>query len=312
MLTTIMPEPLRSGKAREPRRTFRRTEWSVIASHPAHSLHSKPMRQTALTFRFMLVLWLIAPTLAAACELARQGDGRVAAVIDARTLRLEDGRDIRLTGLAPLTSDHASVATALLAALVIGRDVTIHAGSDAPDRYGRQHASLRLDINGPSIQAMLAAQGGALADGQSHDACAAEIRAAEADARQDRLGIWASAAVIKNTERPGDILAGLGRFAIVEGRVVSVRRAGSVTYVNFGRRWTADFTVTISGRVLPQLAAAGLQPQAFEGQRLRVRGIIEQRGGSPTGSPTKSPRIEVIRPGQIEIVGADVVAGASE
>ncbi|MDB5521643.1 MAG: hypothetical protein JWQ82_1240, partial [Tardiphaga sp.] len=75
------------------------------------------MRQTALTFRFILVLWLIAPTLAAACELARQGDGRVAAVIDARTLSLEDGRDIRLTGLAPLTSDHASVATALLAAL---------------------------------------------------------------------------------------------------------------------------------------------------------------------------------------------------
>lgn len=257
----------------------------------------------------MLVLWLAAaPSPTLACDLPQQGNGRVATVIDARTLRLDDGREIRLTGLAPLRDHHASLATTLLTDLVAGRAVTIHAETDTPDRYGRQVASLRLDADGPSVQAMLAAQGGALADGQSSDACADDIRIAEADARRSRIGLWANGSVIKNAESPGDVLAGVGRFAIIEGRVLSVRQVGSVTYVNFGRRWTQDFTVTISGRVVPQLEAAGLKPKAFERQRLRVRGIVDQRGASPNSSP----RIEVIRPGQIEIVGTDAVAGASE
>ena len=259
----------------------------------------------------MSALWLVAAP-ASACDLPQQGDGRVAAVIDARTLRLDDGRDVRLTGIAPLLNDDAVVATTLLTALVTGRTVTIHSDSDTPDRYGRQRGLLRLDADGPSVQAMLAAQGGALADGQSDDACAADIRAGEADAQRSKLGIWAQTGVIKNAENPGDILAGVGQFAIVEGRVLSVRQAGSVTYVNFGRRWTQDFTVTISGRALPLFEAAGLKPKAFEGQRLRVRGIIEQRGGRSTGKTTQSPRIEAIRTAQIEIVGADAVAGASE
>jgi ferric-dicitrate binding protein FerR (iron transport regulator) len=36
---------------------------------------------------------------AADCALERQGEGRVAAVADTRSLRLEDGREIRLAGI---------------------------------------------------------------------------------------------------------------------------------------------------------------------------------------------------------------------
>jgi hypothetical protein len=64
------------------------------------------------------------------------------------------------------------------------------------------------------------------------------------------------------------VLAEQGRFALVEGRVLSVRESGATIYVNFGRRWTEDFTVTIL-----------------------VRGWIEERGG---------PWIEATRPEQIE------------
>ncbi|HEX7791756.1 MAG TPA: thermonuclease family protein, partial [Afipia sp.] len=35
----------------------------------------------------------------AACEFAPQGDGRVSSVLDAKTFRLEDGREIRLAGI---------------------------------------------------------------------------------------------------------------------------------------------------------------------------------------------------------------------
>jgi len=56
--------------------------------------------------------------------------------------------------------------------------------------------------------------------------CAAELVAAEAEARQAKKGTWADPAAIKNAESPGDILAGIGRFTVVEGRVLSVRQAG--------------------------------------------------------------------------------------
>ena len=44
---------------------------------------------------------------AAACSFESQGEGRVSAVIDARTFRLEDGREVRLTGIESAASDKA-------------------------------------------------------------------------------------------------------------------------------------------------------------------------------------------------------------
>jgi hypothetical protein len=126
--------------------------------------------------------------------------------------------------------------------------------------------------------------------------CAAVLMAAEAAAREAKRGIWADPAVIKNTESPGDILAGIGRFMVVEGKVLSVRQAGATTYVNFGRNWTRDFAVTISRRVLPSFEAAGISLKSLENRRIRVRGWVEARGG---------PRIEVLRVGQIEMLGGN-------
>jgi hypothetical protein len=87
-------------------------------------------------------------------------------------------------------------------------------------------------------------------------------------------------------------LAGIGRFTVVEGRVLSVRQAGATTYLNFGRNWTQDFAVTISRRMIPVVEAAGIGLKSLEKRRIRVRGWIEARGG---------PRIEVLRAGQIEL-----------
>ena len=42
------------------------------------------------------------PAIAAGCAFEAQGEGRVAAVIDARTFRLEDGREVRLAGIEPV------------------------------------------------------------------------------------------------------------------------------------------------------------------------------------------------------------------
>ena len=75
--------------------------------------------------------------------------------------------------------------------------------------------------------------------------------------------------------------------------MVSVRESGGTIYVNFGRRWSEDFTVTIAKRNERAFSAAGLEPKSLSGRRVRIRGWIEERGG---------PWVEAARPEQIEVV----------
>ncbi|MDO9062325.1 MAG: thermonuclease family protein [Bradyrhizobium sp.] len=233
---------------------------------------------------------------AAGCTFAPQGEGRVAAVIDARTFRLHDGREVRLAGIEPVARGNAS-RTAALAAIIAGHEVTLSGDDDGPDRYGRQPAFVHLAGSDMPVQSLLLAQGEALVlpDVSDKD-CAGILNAAEAEARRAKRGIWSDPAAIKNAESPGDILTGIGRFTVVEGRVLSVRQAGATTYLNFGRNWTRDFAVTISRRAAAAHAAAGIALKSLENRRIRVRGWVEARGG---------PRIEVLLVGQIEMLGGN-------
>jgi len=244
----------------------------------------------------MLVATLVSPVDAAGCSFEPQGEGRVAAVIDARTFRLQDGREVRLAGIEPVVGDKANRAAAL-AAIVAGHEVKLSGEDDTPDRYGRQPAFVFLDGSETLVQGLLLAQGEALvsSDVTSKD-CASVLNATEAAAREAKKGTWADPSAIKNAESPGDILAGIGRFTVVEGKVLSVRQAGATTYLNFGRNWTRDFAVTISRRMLPAFEAAGVALKSLENRQIRVRGWVEARGG---------PRIEVLHVGQIELLGGN-------
>jgi endonuclease YncB( thermonuclease family) len=259
----------------------------------------------ALCASMLMSLFLAAagPVRAAGCAFEAQGDGHVAAVIDARTFRLQDGREIRLAGIEPVLSEKAAASRAsALSAILTGRDVTLRGEDDTPDRYGREPAFVFLVAAETSpaeilVQTELLAQGEALVSATVTDKeCAAVLMAAEAAAREAKRGIWADPTAIKNPESSGDILAGIGRFTVVEGKVLSVRQAGATTYLNFGRNWTRDFAVTISRRVLSVFEAAGIAPKSLENRRIRVRGWVEARGG---------PRIEVLRMGQIELLGGN-------
>ncbi len=239
----------------------------------------------------MLVAAAATPAVATGCSFEPQGEGRVAAVIDARTFRLQDGREVRLAGIEPVAAEKENAnPTSALAATLMGRDVTLRGEDDTPDRYGRQPAFVFLDGSESLVQGLLLAQGEALVSAtEANKDCASVLIAAEAAARDG-----AGPAAIKNAESPGDILAGIGRFTVVEGRILSVRQAGATTYLNFGRSWTQGFAVTISRRVTAGLEAAGIIVKSLENRRIRVRGWVEARGG---------PRIEVLRAGQIELLG---------
>lgn len=247
--------------------------------------------QCRMSVAACLALFAVGHAHAAGCMFASQGEGRVAAVIDARSFRLDDGREIRLSGIEPVNTDKAKGAAAL-AAVIGGHDVTLHGEDDMPDRYGRQTAFVFLAET--PVQSELLRRGEALfaADVADKD-CAGTLAAAEAEAINAKIGIWSAPAAIKNAESPGDILAGIGRFTVVEGKVLSVRQAGATTYLNFGRNWTQDFAATISRRMIPAFEVAGLSPKSLENRRIRVRGFVLSRGG---------PRIEVLRVGQIEVL----------
>jgi endonuclease YncB( thermonuclease family) len=256
-------------------------------------------RRTTTALCFVLMVAAATPAIAAGCAFEAQGEGRVAAVIDARTFRLQDGREVRLAGIEPVFSDgsvkdHAD-RTSALAAIVAGHEVTLTGEDDAPDRYGRQPAFVYLDRSDRLVQSLLLAQGDALVSATvTNKDCAATLMAAEAVAREAKRGTWADPKAIKNAESPDDILAGIGQFVVVEGKVLSVRQAGATTYLNFGRNWTRGFAVTISRRMIGVFEAAGIVLKSLENRRIRVRGWVEARGG---------PRIEALRVGQIELLG---------
>jgi endonuclease YncB( thermonuclease family) len=224
-------------------------------------------------------------------------------VIDGRTFTLDDGREVRLAAIEvpPLESGAApaAAARAALDALVGGDDIVLRRADIATDRYGRLVAFAYAVRDGEELfaQGELIASGFArVGDHVGSRACTLALLKSEDAARAAKLGLWADSHYdVLDAETPTDVLARRGRFALVEGKVVSVRESGATIYVNFGRRWSEDFTVTVLKRNERNFTAAGLDLKGLAGRRIRVRGFVEARGG--TG---RSPWIEADYPEQIE------------
>ncbi|MEA2993507.1 MAG: hypothetical protein QOD40_2427 [Alphaproteobacteria bacterium] len=246
----------------------------------------------------------------AACHSKAVGSGKVARIIDGRSFVLDDGREIRLASIEipPLPGSGNEpraaaglAAKAALESILADRTVTLHQQQrGATDRYGRLLADVYVSGDAPerSVAGELLARGYArVAIQAGHAACSAELLLQERAARAAKLGLWTDPYyALRRADNVTELLAERGRFTVAEGKVVSVRESGGVIYVNFGRVWSRNLTVTISKRNERVFTAAGIEPKKLEGRRLRVRGWIEERNG---------PRIEAARPEQIEIADAD-------
>ncbi|HEY6022682.1 MAG TPA: thermonuclease family protein [Pseudolabrys sp.] len=225
-----------------------------------------------------------------ACKRGASGTAAVAGVRDGRTLLLTDGRELRLAAIE-VTDD----SRATLQSLVGGRNLRLEVPDANLDRYGRLVAFVYTDDTGQTVQEAMLARGRARVSARiGSKACAGALLSAERAARAARRGIWSDPnfAPLQSENLTG-IEAARGQFALVEGNVLSVRESGATIYLNFGRRWTHDFTVTILKRHRRQFSAAGIDPKLLEGRPIRVRGWIEQRNG---------PVIEAGAPEQIELV----------
>ena len=234
------------------------------------------------------------------CTFEDAGSSTVRAVLDGRTFALTDGREVRLDGIEVPQTDHRNAAQASKVALEAmvggGREVTLKRLDAQADRYGRLLAYAFVPGDERSAQqSQLAAGHARVAARVGNAACAARLLSAERAARDAGLGLWGEASyALRKADDPAAVLAERGRFTLVEGRVISVRESGGTIYVNFGRRWTEDFTVTVLRRHERTFGAAGLDLKALAGRQVRVRGFVEERGG---------PWIEVTRPEQIEVAG---------
>jgi endonuclease YncB( thermonuclease family) len=247
-------------------------------------------------------------------EIARGSAGRV---LDGRTFLLDDGREVRLAAIeVPMVqaprelnaSPEGDEAKSALAGFLAGAQLILRRAEVPSDRYGRIVAyavAARGDSEQLLQEQLISAGFARVGDRVGSRDCATELLHSENTAREARLGLWARSFYSPlQADHPADILVQRGRFAVVNGTVVSVHESGATVYVNFGRHWSEDFSVTIRKRNEASFAAANLDLKRFAGRRLRIRGWVEARGGAG-GGPWHAPWIEAVYPGQIEIADGD-------
>jgi len=240
-----------------------------------------------------------------------------ASVLDGGNLKLDDGRAVHLAGIeAPLAAagtafaaPGGTAAKAALARLLSGAQIVLRQAESNPDRYGRivAYAETVRDTERRSVEADLVAAGFARVSGDAGSgACAAALLRAEASARKAKIGLWANPYYDPlRADALDGIVAERGRFALVEGNVVTVHASGATLYLNFGRRWSREFSVTIRKRNERRFAAAGIDLKALAGRPVEVRGWIEARAatGGGGGAYWRAPWIEAAYPAQIQLAG---------
>lgn len=215
-------------------------------------------------------------------------------------LVLRDGRAVHMEGIrfprgakerAP--SAIAEQAYDAINAMAKGHDLTVAAMAPKEDRYDRVRGQVFSDDNPePWLQMALLKAGLVRVEiAPDRGECAAELYAAEAQARAVHAGLWALPAYQVRT--PEGLGGDTGTFQIVEGMVLSAEVKDGRAYLDFGPDWKTDFTVTISPEDMANFRSSGIDPRDYQGKRIRLRGIVQQFNG---------PEIEIGSPKQVEMV----------
>ena len=232
---------------------------------------------------FVAAIWL--PAAQALCTApASLPVAQVERVVDGDTLRLNDGRNVRMVGLnTPETGKKgqsaepfAEAAKQRLQALVAESDgqVSLGIGQQAKDRYGRVLANV-YGRNGANLEAQLLSEGlGYLVAVSPNVALVNCQQAAERVARTAKLGLWRNSPVQPAAQ------VDKGGFALVAGTISSVQRNGGGLWIEL-----QDGPVL---RIAPELIGQFDVPALLrmKGQRIEARGWVvdrSRRGGLKPG-----------------------------
>lgn len=196
-------------------------------------------------------------------------------VVDGDTVRLKDGRSVRLIGLnAPETGKkgrtdepYAVAARQRLQALVQASDgrVGLVVGREGKDHYGRTLAHL-YGTDGENLEARLLAEGLGFQVGVAPNVdLVACQQAAENSARKARLGVWRQSPVLsaRQLKQSG--------FALVSGPVSKIER-------NRGGVWIqlqGSLVLRIAPALVRQFDSAMLS--GLQGKTIEARGWVQDR-----------------------------------
>jgi endonuclease YncB( thermonuclease family) len=260
----------------------------------------------------------------ALCGLAGSRDGRAeqldvpaglstpetlgaAEAIDGDTLRLADGRILRLAGIeAPKIAlrpgDAALVTLAAqarqsLQAAIGAAPLILRLDTLRRDRYGRLLGQV-FAADGAWLQALQVGAGFARVhgDGRNRRGLRA-LLAAEAPARAARAGLWRHPAFAVRDAAAVDLARFAGSYQIIAGRVAAAAVVKETGFVNFGSERETDLTLVLRKPVLAMMDD-GSDPtmiglDRIAGRLVRCRGWLDLYHG---------PRIELSHPEQIEIL----------
>lgn len=215
---------------------------------------------------------------------------RVARVVDGDTVRLASGETVRYIGIDTPEAGEPFYKEAKdrNRALVLNKRVkAVICRSQPRDRYSRHLALVWAD--GILVNKALLKEGFAAV--LMIPPCALETRgefaAAEDEARARRLGIWSLKAVKPKALRPASRVYGpqsagshVGEYAAVKGKVLSVRRSGSATFLNFGTP-EKGFTAVIFAKSYAGFKRRSIDPAAYSGMVVEITGTVSLYKGRP-------------------------------
>lgn len=198
---------------------------------------------------------------------------RSRSVTDGDTLRLSDGRRLRLVGIntpeigrdGTPSEPYAQAARRALQGLVERQPLQLALGADNRDHYGRTLGYL-FDAQGRSIEAQLLSQGlGYAVVIPPNDALADCHQAAEQAARAARRGLWQDPQVAE----VGQLDA--SGFHLLRGRIAAVSRAGSSLWIDM----EGPLTLRLGQHDLRQFEA--VPDSSWVGRTVEVRGWVVDR-----------------------------------
>ena len=208
-------------------------------------------------------------------------EARMARVHDGDTLRLEDGRVVRLAGInAPEVARDGRPAEPygpearerLRRLLPPGARVGLRLGQEQEDRYGRLLAHLYID--GRSVQALLLREGLAVAIVVPPNSWQRDCYfRAEAEARLARRGVWADWLPVPAARLDPSIRG----FRVVRGRLTGLRRTRRSLWLELEE---GRVRARIARQDLPRFRDLDLQGAL--GRTGELRGWLRPHRGAPT------------------------------
>ena len=246
-----------------------------------------PFSFAALCASFLLIA--ARPVPATECPAVRIDERvQVVYVYDGDTVKLKDGRRLRLIGINTPEMAHADASDEPLAItarsslqdMLDRGNYILHLqyGTQREDHYGRLLAHAFLE-NGDNVAVRLLSHGLATALVVPPNTWAMDCyRRLEDDARIDRLGLWALPQY--RTQASTSLPADTTGFRIVRGRVTAIRKTSRSTWLDLQGRLTLHIShsdrASFTPRYLEQLTGHDVEARGWiktgrDGLRMNIR-----------------------------------------